>query len=40
MVDGVFKEKDELKQIFEAHGVDLSKETVHYCNSGNTACIM
>ena len=40
IVDGVFKEVDELKEIFASHGVDLSKETVHSCNSGNTACIV
>lgn len=37
---GVMKTEEELRKVFEEHGVDLSKKTVHSCNSGNTACIL
>ena len=33
-------EEAELRKVFEKHGVDLSKKTIHSCNSGNTACIV
>ena len=34
------KEVDELRKVFTEHGVDLNKNTIHSCNSGNTACIV
>ena len=38
--NGIMKERDELRKIFADYGIDLNKETVHSCNSGNTACIV
>ncbi len=32
--DGTFRSDDELKQIYEAAGVDLSKDTIAYCRIG------
>jgi thiosulfate/3-mercaptopyruvate sulfurtransferase len=32
--DGAFKSTDELKELYEAEGVDLNKETVAYCRIG------
>ena len=40
VADGALKERDELRKIFSDHGIDLNKQTVHSCNSGNTACIV
>ena len=38
--NGILKEPEELKKIFEEHGVDMNKQTIHSCNTGNTACIV
>lgn len=38
--NGILKEHEELKQVFNEHGVDLNKKTIHSCNTGNTACIV
>ncbi|MCQ4084610.1 sulfurtransferase [Streptomyces sp. RB6PN25] len=32
--DGTFKSDDELKELYEAEGVDLSKDTIAYCRIG------
>ncbi len=37
--DGTMKSPDQLKAIFEAAGVDLSKPVINTCGSGVTACI-
>ena len=38
--DGTMKAPDELKAVFEAAGVDLSKPAITTCGSGVTACIL
>lgn len=38
--DGTLKSEQELRATFADVGVDLSKETVHTCGSGVTACIV
>lgn len=38
--DGTFKSKAELKALFEAAGVDLSRPLVTSCGSGMTACVL
>ncbi|MFD1340828.1 3-mercaptopyruvate sulfurtransferase [Litorisediminicola beolgyonensis] len=38
--DGTMKEPQELKQVFEAAGVDLSKPAITTCGSGVTAAIL
>ena len=37
---GIMKQADELRKVFSEHGIDLNKDTIHSCNSGNTACIV
>ena len=37
---GIMKEEGELRKVFTEHGIDLNKNTIHSCNSGNTACIV
>ena len=37
---GCIKSQEELIQIFKNQGVDLTKQTVHSCGSGVTACIV
>ena len=37
---GCLKSNEDLKKVFDARGVDLSKKTVHSCGSGVTACIV
>jgi thiosulfate/3-mercaptopyruvate sulfurtransferase len=37
--DGMFKSNDELKKVFEAAHVDLSRPTICMCGSGLTGCV-
>ena len=37
---GIMKDEGEIRKVFTDHGVDLNKNTIHSCNSGNTACIV
>ncbi|MDG1859583.1 MAG: rhodanese-like domain-containing protein, partial [Emcibacteraceae bacterium] len=38
--DGIYKNLDELKSIFEENKVDLSKPIITSCGSGITACVL